>query len=544
MAGPSIRMALLALGLLHLAVAQPVQAQSPSPTPPPAAASEVQVEHFDIEGNTLLPIERIQQRIQPWLGQRTMGQLREAASAVQDLYRRAGYGGVVAFVPEQTVAGGRIRIRVVEGKLQQVEVIDNQHFSRENILASLPALQVGATPDVRRIDAQIQMANENPAKSLQLLLQPGREPGTVAAKLSVVEGPVQRWSGRLDNTGGERTGRWRAALGWQHADLTGNDDVLSTEFQTSPGHWSEVRVLSLGYRVPFYAHSMALDGFAARSDVDGGTTQTAAGDLAFSGRGRVLGLRLSRYLERFGNIDQRLQLGLEQRDYLNDCSIAGLPPGACGGAGASVRLSPLSVGYTLQAAGEYRVGLSASLAHNLGWGGANASADAFDRVRVGAKPGYTIGRFSATLAVPLLSFGTVEARGSVQYANRALVPGEAFGVGGAQSVRGYEERELNGDRGVRASLEYGSPNLLAALPGAEKIRLQAVAFADVGWVQQVGAEQCLAGRSTCRIGSLGFGLRAGIPDSQIRLDVARAMAGGNPTRKGDWMLHLLMQQSF
>jgi hemolysin activation/secretion protein len=544
MAGPSIRMALLTLGLLHLAAAQPVQAQSPSPTPPPAAAAEVQVEHFDIEGNTLLPIERIQQRIQPWLGQRTMGQLREAASAVQDLYRRAGYGGVVAFVPEQTVAGGRIRIRVVEGKLQQVEVIDNQHFSRENILASLPALQVGATPDVRRIDAQIQMANENPAKSLQLLLQPGREPGTVAAKLSVVEGPVQRWSGRLDNTGGERTGRWRAALGWQHADLTGNDDVLSTEFQTSPGHWSEVRVLSLGYRVPFYAHSMALDGFAARSDVDGGTTQTAAGDLAFSGRGRVLGLRLSRYLERFGNIDQRLQVGLEQRDYLNDCSIAGLPPGACGGAGASVRLSPLSVGYTLQAAGEYRVGLSASLAHNLGWGGTNASADAFDRVRVGAKPGYTIGRFSATLAVPLLSFGTVEARGSAQYANRALVPGEAFGVGGAQSVRGYEERELNGDRGVRASLEYGSPNLLAALPGAEKIRLQAVAFADVGWVQQVGADQCLAGRSTCRIGSLGFGLRAGIPDSQIRLDVARAMAGGNPTRKGDWMLHLLMQQSF
>jgi hemolysin activation/secretion protein len=542
-------MALLGLGLLQMAAPQPVQAQSQPSTQAPSTAPtapgvEIQVERFEIEGNTLLPMERIQERIRPWLGQRTMGQLREAASAVQDLYRRAGYGGVVAFVPEQTVTGGSIRIRVVEGKLQQVDVLDNQHFSRENILASLPALQTGVTPDVRRIDAQIQMANENPAKTIQLLLQPGKDPGSVDAKLGVTEGPIQRWNSRLDNTGGERTGRWRAALGWQHADLTGNDDVLSTEFQTSPGHWSEVRVFSLGYRMPFYAHSMALDAFAARSDVDGGTSQTAAGDLAFSGRGRVLGMRLSRYLERFGNIDQRLQVGLEQRDYLNDCSIAGLPPGACGGAGASVRLNPLTIGYTLQAAGEYRVGLSASLAHNLGWGGTNASASDFERVRGGAKPSYTIGRFSATLAVPLLSFGTVEARGSAQLANRALVPGEAFGVGGAHSVRGYEEREINGDRGVRASLEYGSPNLLGAVPGAEKIRLQAVAFADAAWVQQVGNDECLASRGTCRIGSLGFGLRAGIPDSQIRLDVARAMASGNPTRKGDWKLHLLLQQSF
>jgi hemolysin activation/secretion protein len=37
------------------------------------------------------------------------------------------------------------------------------------------------------------------------------------------------------------------------------------------------------------------------------------------------------------------------------------------------------------------------------------------------------------------------------------VPGELFGVGGAQSVRGYEERELAGDSGLQASFEFTTP---------------------------------------------------------------------------------------
>ena len=121
---------------------------------------------------------------------------------------------------------------------------------------------------------------------------------------------------------------------------------------------------------------------------------------------------------------------------------------------------------------------------------------------------------------------------------------DVFGAGGAQSVRGFEERELNGDRGVRASFEYWTPNLLSIVPGAEKIRLQVLAFADAAWLNQIGSDVCLVGQSSCRMGSLGVGLRAGIPDSQIRLDLARPMSAGNPTRKGDWKLHVLLQQSF
>ena len=42
--------------------------------------------------------------------------------------------------------------------------------------ASVPDLQVGTTPRLRVIDAQMQIANENPARTIGLLLGPGSAP--------------------------------------------------------------------------------------------------------------------------------------------------------------------------------------------------------------------------------------------------------------------------------------------------------------------------------------------------------------------------------
>lgn len=530
---------LAALSTSLLVLALPGMARAQAPTSP-----SFKIQSFEVEGNQLLSSDQIQARLGAFKGASSMAQLRDAAAAVQELYRRAGYGGVVAFLPEQTVSGDTVKIRVIEGKLSRIDVLDNQHFSRENILHSLPALRLGQTPDVRQIDAQIQMANENPAKQVQVLLQPGADPGSIAAKLSVAEGPLQRWHARLDNTGGERTGRWRAAAGWQHADVFGSDHVLSTEFQTSPEHPSAVKVLSAGYRIPLYAQAMAIDAFAAWSDVDGGTNQTAAGDLAFSGRGHVLGMRLSRYLQRRGNVDQRLQIGIEHRDYLNDCSIAGLPDGACGSAGASVTVRPLSMSYTLQSVGQFRFGINATLSHNFGWGGGHGSDADFNNVRNGAKARYTVLRLGGNLGFSFGDGASLELRASAQSSRSPLVSGEAFGIGGANSVRGFEERELNGDSGMQASLEVISPNLGERWLKQEALRLNLLSFIDAGWVRNEEGNPCLQDRSNCRMGSVGFGLRASHRQTQLRFDMARAMSTASQTRSGDWRAHLSLVQTF
>ena len=524
------------------------QTQMQTQTADAAAAATPQafvaVSAYQVQGNTLLPPALITARLVAFTGNVNLQRLREAAAAVQDLYRRAGYGGVVAFLPEQGLQAGVVQIRVVEGRLTRVDIADNRQFSSDNVRASLPTLRTGATPDVRRIDAEIQMANENPAKNVQVLLQPGTEPGAIVAKVTVQEQPVQRFSARLDNTGGQRIGRWRAALGWQHANVWGRDHVFAAEVQTAPQDTSAVVVASGSYRAPLYGQALALDVYGAWSEVDAGKVGTAAGDLQFSGRGAVGGLRASFYLPRQGNIDQRLLLGVEWREYLNSCSIQGLPQGACGTAGASVSVQPLALTYTAQAAGELRWGLSIALLHNLAAGGRHGGAADFEAVRSGSQRRYTLLRASGQISAAVGDWGTLTARAAGQASGQPLVPGELFGIGGAQSVRGFEERELSGDSGASLSLEAAGPNLAEHWKALSGVDLRALAFADAGSVTNQNDASCQAGRSSCRLGSLGLGLRVARQGLQARLDVARAMSGGSTTAKGDTRAHVSLLYNF
>ena len=524
------------------ALVQPAQAQPANVAP--ATALTATVTHFEVQGNTLLPQAQVARRLEAYTGAVAIERLRAAAAAVQDLYRDAGYGGVVAFLPEQDLSGGLVRIRVVEGRLLRVEVADNKQFSKANILASLPTLIVGTTPQVRRIDAEIQLANESPAKTVQVLLQPGTKPGEVVAAVNVAEQPVQRITARLDNTGGAQIGRWRAALGWQHANLWDADHVLTAELQTAPQDTSAVRVFSGSYRAPLYGKALAADAYGAWSNVDAGKIGTAAGDLQFAGKGTILGARLTAYLPRAGNVDQRALLGLESREYKNSCSIAGLPQGACGSAGASVSLQPLSLVYTAQATSESRWGLSVGLHGNLGLGGSHGSQADFEAVRAGSRRHYTLLRATAFYVQPLgesLAFST---RLNLQAAGQVLVPGEMFGAGGAQSVRGYEEREVSGDSGATLSFELQGPNMAGGESFAKGMDLRLLAFVDVGSVSNQSGSPCLQGQTRCHVAGAGLGLRGQWKGLTLRMDLASALKAAASTARGYARAHIALHFSY
>ncbi len=517
------------------------------PAAPAAAASApspaIEVRRYEVQGNTLLPAPELDRTLAAFTGRATLERLRSAAAAVQELYRQAGWGGVIAFLPEQDLKDGLVKIRVVEGKLARIDITENKQFSAGNIRASLPSLQVGATPQVRRIDAEIQLANENPAKTVGVLLQPGEAPGTIVAAVNVQEQAVARFNGRLDNTGGKTIGRWRAALGWQHANVWGADHVFAAELQTAPQEPSAVKVFSGSYRAPLYGKALAIDAYGAWSNVDAGKVGSAAGDLQFSGKGTIAGLRLSAYLPRWGNVDQRVLLGVESRDYKNSCTIDGQPQGACGTAGASVSVAPLSLTYTAQAQGELRWGFSLGLHQNLG-GGSNGSQADFEAVRPGSQRRYTVLRTAGQLGLPLGERFFASARLNAQLARKPLVPGEMFGSGGAASVRGFEERELSGDSGATLTLELQGPNLAADWAALRATDLHLLGFADAGTVSNQQDAPCLAGRVHCRMGSLGVGLRASWKDVALRLDLARAMSNATSTAKGDARAHASLNASF
>jgi hemolysin activation/secretion protein len=514
----------------------------PAPTADGATAA-VDVTAFEVRGHTLIAADRIDAVLAPFKGRRTLAELNEAAQAVQRLYAEAGYGGVVAYVPPQG-GGGTIVIAVLEGRVASVQVRGASRYDETRVKAALPDLVVGVTPRLRRIDAQLQLANENPGRQLQVLLKPGSRPGDTEAEIQVNEQPLQRVSLQLDDTGNERTGEYRASATWQHADLSGHDDVLLAQYQTSPTEIGKVTVLSANYRLPVPAWMMALDAFAAYSDVDGGSGTTAAGDLHFVGRGRVFGVRATRYLPRLGETDQRLSIGIDDRRYLNDCAIAGLPDGACGPAGESVAVQPLTLEYSLNHGGAFAWGLSGGLQTNLHLGGRHSDEAAFDAVRSGAKPRYTVVHLSGFAGVAINDDWSLRWRLTAQLTGDALVPGEQFGLGGASSVRGYEEREVAGDSGFAASAELIGPNLLAAAESAAGWVLRPFMFADGGQVRNEDGAPCLGEWTRCTLIGYGLGARLDHARVQVRAALAAAARDGSTTRRHKARAHFAVIYTF
>ena len=507
----------------------------------PASAAEearrVRISEIAVTGNTLLSPAAIDAVLARYKGDRSIAELMDAASTLQAMYRQAGYGAVVVYLPEQALAEGRLTLAVLEGRITRVTVMGHQRFSANNVRRALPQLQEGRTPQVGKLDAQVQLANENPSRRIALTLEAGDKPGEVDARVSVIEDAIHRFSVTADNTGNVQTGRVRLGLAYQNANLFDQDQQLALQAQFAPEHPGAVRLFSAGYRVPLYGAGLMLGAYASYSNVDAGSTATAAGALQFNGKGRVLGGSVARLFERIGEFEQRLTLSLDMREYLNNCAIEGLPIGACGIAGESVTVHPLTLEWTTQRSGGRPLAVSLSASHNLALGGNHGNAASFEAVRPGARRGYSLLRGAVFASLALPADWRLGARVSGQVTGDGLVAGEQFGLAGAAAVRGYEEREITGDSGAVANVELSTPDLLG-------MPLRLLAFGDGGVVRNRLGTFCNAGEARCTLASAGMGARYSLGPVQLRLDVARASRAGRVTDNHATRVHFQASVAF
>lgn len=469
-----------------------------------------------------------------------MAGIQAAAQRLQQAYRQAGYGAVVVLVPAQDLAGGSVRLEVIEGKLQQVQVTGQRAFSTANVLASLPALQIGQTPRLFDLDGELLMANENPAKSVRVVLQPGESRGDVEALVVVEEQDPKRLQFVLDNTGNSDTGRYRLSALYQHANVDDRDIVFGLRAATSPTEPSRVAVLGSTLRVPLYANKIFIEGSLLASNTQSATNTTPAGDLRFSGNGLAVGARLIRTLASPSETKAQLAVGIDARRYRNDCSLGEFGAAGCGSAAASVDVLPVTLSYSWQKPGQFAA--SASWVSNLALGSAGRDAD-FEASRPGATSRYHLLRWNVYGQQRLTADWIAAWRTDGQWAAKPLVFAEQYGAGGANSVRGFEERSFNSDSGASVSLELRRTLQGTAVPvwlGETTVS----GFIDAAGVHNRSGTDCAPGQTRCSLWGAGVGLSARTtPKTQWRLDVARAGSDVNSTRRGDWRLHLSLSHT-
>jgi hemolysin activation/secretion protein len=159
-----------------------------------------------------------------------------------------------------------------------------------------------------------------------------------------------------------------------------------------------------------------------------------------------------------------------------------------------------------------------SLVQNVPFGPNGRTSD-FDQF--GARPhsrgAYHLLRLGIDYSYLFKSGWQGRVRTSGQYTRDMLVPGEQFGIGGQDSVRGLDERATSSDRGNQISLEGYTPEFGARF--GDKIRMRALAFYDAGKV--VRNHPDVFERRGQSISSLGIGFRGAYgEDVNWRLDFA------------------------
>jgi hemolysin activation/secretion protein len=245
---------------------------------------------------------------------------------------------------------------------------------------------------------------------------------------------------------------------------------------------------------------------AGYSDVSSGTINQL---FNVSGAGTVLGLRYNQNFDRAENYEHKIIYGLDYKAFQSNVSFIGsttpLVP--------DITVHPVSITYSgLWRGTTHQVDFYASYSQNILPGGNDgANSDFQERkpsypnpARAEAKAGYNIIRAGANYTQQI--WGEWQARTvfAMQQSDAALIAGEQFGAGGAESVRGFDERAISNDRGWRANFELYTPDIASDI-GWTGGRAKLLVFYDTADLTRNRRQPGEA--SGASISSYGLGLR-------------------------------------
>lgn len=489
---------------------------------------------FDVQGPELVPRSQVMAVLAGFSGRPiTFSELRTATAAVERVHALAGFEVVRVLIPEQDVEPGqRLKLQIVDARLDVVNVSGNDYLPSERVAASLPVLKKGALINTVDMDKNLRLVNDNPSRIVRVELEPSDKPGLVDAKVKVSDqAPLAAYLS-LDNSGTNATGDFRLGVSLQHNNFLNRDHMASLQYVTSPGHWSDVEVYGLNYKIPFYEWNSMLEMAYSDSNVNAGSLSLGASSISVQGAGTSYAVRWSYLMDRLAGFDQRITFSQELKQFVSQVQL--------NGSGSSLvpnlESRPTGVTYSLTEALDTRT-RSAQWAYfkNYVTGGDNSTAQ-YSQANSAARADFDLFRMNLAWSDQWSGNWRFTAQVDGQYSGNALISGEQFGAGGMYSVRGFEERVLSGDSGLRESLELQGPNL-AKEWGSVFERFMPVVFAEAA---QVRLHNASAGSpSEPHLMSYGVGARfAFAPRQQFRVDLARVVSGVPVQPHGDVMLHV------
>jgi hemolysin activation/secretion protein len=422
------------------------------------------------------------------------------ADAVAARAREEGYALATAWIPEQTLVGGMLRVRIEEGRIDAVRIEGSQDPA---IRRQLERLVNGRPVTLEALQREVLLADDLPGvwiRGTRFDRQGEKRILVVDAGRSDVGGSVL-----VATDGTKPLGPVRARIDFDANGLISPRDRIDLSFSATPFDPDELAFFSARYSVIINDAGTSVGAFGTYSHTEPGA-YLAASEL--EGTAWQGGFRLRHPLMR----TQKRSLWLEASAELQDLKQDSL--------GTLVRADRIALArlgfyaYGPLAGGNLQG--RATVSQGLPVLGATGNSDPLAS-RWDSQPDFTTLSWWLNWRRVIMPRVSVSLATTGQISTAPLLIGESFALGGTGFLRGYDFAQRVGDQGVAglAELRYDWPKAMGAVRN-----MQLYAFADGGTVSNLQG-----GLGGGTLASSGAGLRTDITrDLGLDFEVAVPLA--------------------
>lgn len=419
------------------------------------------------------------------------------SSAITNKYRNDGYILTQIIIPPQTIDGGIVHLKAVEGFVDKITVEgEGQESAQKLIRAYANNIHTQGALNVRDLEKFLLLINDLPGVDARSILSPSKTQAGASDLRIIIERDPYDALLSLDNYGSRYLGPVQVGAAGSLNSFFGQNERITTQIVVAPeiGTGYELAYGALGYMQPIWTHGTMLKLSASNTFTDPGYNLD---EFNVSGRSQFMSIAVehpfirTRARNLYGhvsfdwrNVESKNDLEATRRDHLRVLRAGGRFEFLDTFLNAGINNLNLEISKGLNILGSSEEG-DLRLSRTAG-------DPTFTKLNAGIQ---RIQRVTSGINVLMSVQG--------QWASSALLASEEFGIGGFNSGRGYDPSEIVGDDGIAGKLELQWNEPYKA-PIFEDYQLYS--FYDIGKVWNKDATTS-AGKQDS-IASAGFGLRA------------------------------------
>ncbi|MCG2709698.1 MAG: hypothetical protein L6246_05200, partial [Thermodesulfovibrionales bacterium] len=272
------------------------------------------VKQFTVQGATLLSEETIKSITAPYENKElTLSEISNIAKAITNEYRKKGYIIAYAFIPAQDIGKEIVRIRIIEGKIGDIKVSGNKHYSSEFIQKHIERARKDPSLKEDTLERALLILNEYPSLNVKTSLKAGKEPGTADILAQAKDKRYISLSLSYDDFGLDTISKHRASIWFDTGSLVTDGDLLMLRGVTGLDE-IDLNKLSYGrieYIFPVDRNGTKLGFYGANSIYEAGENLAP---LQIEGKAHVAGIYLTHPLIKQKDKTLTIKAGFDYKD--------------------------------------------------------------------------------------------------------------------------------------------------------------------------------------------------------------------------------------